>query len=412
MLLKIELENFFSIKDKICIDFTAANINTAASKVLADNVIDWNGTKILKTIGLFGPNASGKSNIIKAIRFCCSLILESHNHNAGVVFNFMPFKFDGCDKKPSRFLIDFVCENIEYEYSFSLTRTEILEEALYYYPNERRAKIFTRNEDASQKYSFADGVVNRPLDVVANVSRKNLYLSRASSMNRPLFQKLYLYFLQTFLLGLLNLNEKTTEELFTKCKPVVMEALSICDSDISDIKIMRERIVMPIQNPFAPNTSSVVEHEIARFVTTHKKSPSVSFDMQTEESSGTIQLFGILLRLLDVVQNGRSVMLDEFDASLHTRLADFVIDLVHASKNAQMLFTSHNTNIIDVKRLRRDQIVFVNKKEDGSTEIYSLYDYKDFRENMDAEKGYIQGRFDAVPFVDSSVGNLKKLMGQ
>lgn len=411
MLLKIELENFFSIKDKVCVDFVAANINTAVSKSLVDNVIDWNGIKVLKTIGLFGPNASGKSNIIKAIRFCCSLILESHNHNAGVVFNFMPFKFDGWNKKPSRFLIDFVCENIEYEYSFSLTRTEILEEALYYYPNDRRAKIFTRNETAEQKYSFAEGIVSRPLDVAANVSRKNLYLSRASSMNRALFQKLYLYFWNTFLLGFLNLNEKTTEELFNRCKPVVMEALSICDSDISDIKIIREKIAMPMQNPFAPNTSNVVEHEITRFVTTHKKSPRISFDMQTEESSGTIQLFGILLRLLDVVQNGKSIMLDEFDASLHTRLADFIIDLVHASKNAQMLFTSHNTNIIDVKRLRRDQIIFVNKKDDCSTEIYSLYDYKDFRENMDAEKGYIQGRFDAVPFVDSSVGNLKKLLG-
>ena len=412
MLLKIELENFFSIKDTICIDFTAANIKTATSKALADNVIDWNGTKILKTIGLFGPNASGKSNIIKAIRFCCSLIIESQNHNAGVVFNFMPFKFDGFDKKPSRFFIDFVCENIEYEYSFSLTRTEILEESLYYYPNGRRAKIFTRDENAKQKYSFAEGVVNRPLDVAANVSRKNLYLSRASSMNRTLFQKLYLYFFNTFLLGLLNLNEKATEDLFNKCKPVVMEALSICDSDISDIKIIREKIALPMQNPFAPNTSNVVEHEIARFVTTHKKSPEISFDMQTEESSGTIHLFGILLRLLDVVQNGKSIILDEFDASLHTRLADFIIDLVHASKNAQMLFTSHNTNIIDAKRLRRDQIVFVNKREDCSTEIYSLYDYKDFRENMDAEKGYIQGRFDAVPFVDSSVSNLKRLMGQ
>lgn len=411
MLLKIELENFFSIKDKVCVDFVAANINTAVSKSLVDNVIDWNGIKVLKTIGLFGPNASGKSNIIKAIRFCCSLILESHNHNAGVVFNFMPFKFDGWNKKPSRFLIDFVCENIEYEYSFSLTRTEILEEALYYYPNDRRAKIFTRNETAEQKYSFAEGIVSRPLDVATNVSRKNLYLSRASSMNRALFQKLYLYFWNTFLLGFLNLNEKTTEELFNRCRPVVMEALSICDSDISDIKIIREKIAMPMQNPFAPNTSNVVEHEITRFVTTHKKSPRISFDMQTEESSGTIQLFGILLRLLDVVQNGKSIMLDEFDASLHTRLADFIIDLVHASKNAQMLFTSHNTNIIDVKRLRRDQIIFVNKKDDCSTEIYSLYDYKDFRENMDAEKGYIQGRFDAVPFVDSSVGNLKKLLG-
>ena len=71
---------------------------------------------------------------------------------------------------------------------------------------------------------------------------------------------------------------------------------------------------------------------------------------------------------------------------------------------------SHNTNLIDMKRLRKDLVVFVNKLDDGSTEVYSLYDYKDFRDNMDAEKGYIQGRFDAVPFVDSTVMNLKQLL--
>ena len=71
---------------------------------------------------------------------------------------------------------------------------------------------------------------------------------------------------------------------------------------------------------------------------------------------------------------------------------------------------SHNTNLIDVKRLRKDQVVFVNKLDDRSTEVYPLYDYKDFRDNMDAEKGYIQGRFDAVPFVDSTVMNLKQLL--
>lgn len=411
MLLKIELENFFSIKDTVCLDFTAANINTATSKELSDNVIEWNDTKILKTIGLFGPNASGKSNIIKAIRFCCSLILESHNHNEGVVFNFVPFKFDGYDKQPSRFFIDFVCENTEYEYSFTLTRTEILSETLHYYPNGRRAKIFTRDENAKEKFSFSEGVINRPFDVAANTSRKNLYLSRASSMGRPLFQKLYTYFFKTFLLGLLNLNDKHAEELFVQYKSVVLEALSICDSDISDIELIHEKINVPVPMTFTPNMSNVFEKEVIRVLTTHKKSKKIKFDMATEESSGTVQLFNVLLRLLDVVQHGKSILLDEFDASLHTRLADFIIDLIHASKNAQLLFTSHNTNLIDVKRFRRDQIIFVNKKDDGSTEVYSLYDYKDFRENMDAEKGYIQGRFDAVPFVDSSVGNLKKLMG-
>ena len=109
MLLNIEISNFFSVKEKVCIDFRAANIHTQRAKELADNVIDWNGTKVLKSIGLFGPNASGKSSILKAITFCCRMILDSHLYNEGVIFNFEPFKFDGWQNKPSKFLIDFVC---------------------------------------------------------------------------------------------------------------------------------------------------------------------------------------------------------------------------------------------------------------------------------------------------------------
>ena len=90
-------------------------------------------------------------------------------------------------------------------------------------------------------------------------------------------------------------------------------------------------------------------------------------------------------------------------------MADFIINLVYASAKAQFLFTSHNTNLIDIKKFRRDQICFTNKKEDGSTDFYSLYDFKDFRENMDAEKGYLQGRFDAVPYTATSVETIKKL---
>jgi AAA15 family ATPase/GTPase len=118
----------------------------------------------------------------------------------------------------------------------------------------------------------------------------------------------------------------------------------------------------------------------------------------------------MLFLLLDVVKHGEALMLDEFDLSLHTKLAEFVIDLFHAGSHAQFLFTSHNTSLIDIKRFRRDQIVFVNKKDDGSTELYSLYDHKDFRENMDAEKGYLQGRFDAVPLIDNSLTALKRLL--
>ena len=407
MILKIEFENFFSIRDRIRIDFRAANINTALARELGHNVLNWNGVPVLKSVGLFGPNASGKSNILKAINFCCRMILDSHLNNEGVVFNFEPFKFDGYQDKPSKFLIDFVCDNVEYEYSYELTKNRILSESLYHYPVGRRAKIFVRDVDG--KYSFGSGVFNKPTDVVLNTSDKNLFLSRASSMNRELAQKLYRYFMNQFLLGLVNVNDMMVLDSFNAYKKMILKALEICDTDITDIEARKEQMPAPVVVPGQTELSYKLV-DVLRFKTFHRDQKDIMFDLDLEESSGTRKLFQILIRLLDVVKNRKSIMMDEFDMGLHTRLADFILDLIHASESSQLLFTSHNTNLIDVKRLRRDQIVFVNKSEQGATEVYSLYDFKDFRENMDAEKGYIQGRFDAVPYVDSSVSSIKQLL--
>lgn len=411
MILEVKLSNFFSIRDEVVIDFRAANIHTRLASELCDNVMEWNGIKVLKSVGLFGPNASGKSNIIKAIRFCCSLILNSTSSNVGTVFNFAPFKFDGYDKKPSSFYIDFVIDGIEYEYSFTLTKREILTEELYYYPKGRRAKVFVRNEKDNPVYSFGEGVISRPSDVITNTSMKNLFLTRASSMNRPIAQKVYSFFFNSVVPGIITGNAVMIESNFEKFKPLILEALSICDTDIADIKIVHDNEGRSKSS--LSNTDFDISEEVPdtiRFVTFHKENPSLPFDLMTEESDGTIKLFRILLSLLDVVKNGKSLILDEFDSSLHIRLADFIIDLVHASDSSQLLFTSHSTNLIDIHRFRKDQIVFVNKKEDASTEVYSLYDYKDFRDNMDAEKAYIQGRFDAVPYVESSVSTLKEFI--
>lgn len=407
MILKIEFGNFFSIRDKIRIDFRAANINTTFARQLRHNVMDWNGVPVLKTIGLFGPNASGKSNIVKAIHFCCRMILDSHLYNEGTVFNFEPFKFDGWQEKPSCFLIDFVCDNVEYEYSFELTKTKILSESLYHYPFGRRAKIFVRNADG--KYSFGTGVISKPADVALNTSDKNLFLSRASSMNRETAQTLYRYFMNQFLLGLVNVNDLVVLDGFNTYKNVILKALEVCDTDITDIEVRKEQMSAPVVVPGQADMAFKFV-DVLKFKTFHRDNKEVMFDLDLEESSGTRKLFQILIRLLDVVKNKKGIMMDEFDMGLHTRLADFILDLIHASERSQLLFSSHNTNLIDVKRLRRDQIVFVNKTEDGATEIYSLYDFKDFRENMDAEKGYMQGRFDAVPYVDSSVESIKQLL--
>lgn len=410
MLVKIELENFFSIRDRICIDFRAGNTKTALSKKLSDNVVEWKGLKLLKSVGLFGANASGKSNILKAINFCCHLVLESHLHNENSIFNYAPFKFEGYPEKPSCFLIDFICDDVEYEYSFSLLKSRIISESLFYYPNDRRARVFERD---GSEYKFAEGVLARPNDIAVNTSDKNLFLSRASSMNRELAQKLYRYFLSTFMLGLIPLQDMNVESYFDANKPLILAALQQCDSDICDIEKKIETVAMPIPVPGHPfgMPGRVENREFVRFVTYHKIAPNVPFDID-EESGGTKRLFSILLRMIDVVKNKKSVMLDEFDTSLHASISEFLLDLIHASSQSQLLFSSHNLSLINMSRFRKDQIVFVTKNETGATGVQSLYDYKDFRENMDAEKAYRQGRFDAIPIVTSTVESLKRMLAE
>lgn len=228
-------------------------------------------------------------------------------------------------------------------------------------------------------------------------------------MNRELAQRLYRYFMNQFLLGLVNVNDVVALNGFNTYKNVILKALEVCDTDITDIEARKEQISAPVAVSGQGEVSFKLV-DVLKFKTFHHHNKDVMFDLDLEESHGTRKLFQILIRLLDVVKNRKGIMMDEFDMGLHTRLADFILDLIHASDGSQLLFSSHNTNLIDVRRLRRDQIVFVNKSEDGSTEVYSLYDFKDFRENMDAEKGYIQGRFDAVPYVDSSVESIKQLL--
>ncbi len=419
MLLEIRLKNFFSFKDEVVLDLRAANIKTATSKALTHNYFTHNNEKVLKTIAIFGANASGKSNLIKAIRFCCRMIFESHLHNENTIYNFQPFKL-GKSKvsQPSEFFIRFVVNGIEYEYSFALTTTEIIKENLYYYPRGRIAKIFTRDETASKdkayKYSFSN-VIKKPMDVAINTSNKTLFISRASQMDRDLPKEIFGYFSSKFLLSYVGLDNNYIIGLFEENKDMILRTLQIADSDIVNIEITREKI--PVKSftttiGIDANKTSVEEdiREILRITTYHRNHPSIPFDFEREESDGTKKLLFVILRFLDVFKNNKVLLIDEIDTHMHTDLIEFIINLFHASKHSQLIFTTHNTNLIDLKKIRKDQIYFVNKKKDGASELYSLYDFKDFRETMDAEKGYLQGRFEAVPYIDDSITSLKELI--
>ena len=148
--------------------------------------------------------------------------------------------------------------------------------------------------------------------------------------------------------------------------------------------------------------SDIVEFSFkdGRLTTFHRMNPLLPFDFNTEESDGTKILFKIMLTVMDVVRNNKVMFLDEVETSLHTRLVEYIINLFHNSKSSQLVFTTHNTHLLDMSRFRKDQIFFVNKRDDGSSDLYSLFDYKDFREKMDVEKAYLQGRFDAVPYIN------------
>lgn len=418
MLLEMRFSNFYSVKDEICIDFKSANINTKTTKELSDNTFKANDESLLKILGFFGPNASGKTSILKAASFCKQLVIDSHMNNEGSTFTFVPFKFDGFSEKPSSFFIDFITDGIEYEYSFTLNRKRILKEELYYYPNKRRAKVFTRDESSGKTkaeiYSFSEGLFVKPLDVAESTGKQTLFISRASSMNREIAQTVYNYFRKELQIGLPLLSGKYALGLFNQHKNLILQALIMADSDITNIEAKIEKVTVPTQLPFGqfnPNVPLFQTVEVIKFYTSHKRDSSIPFELETEESNGTKQIFNLLLILLDVCKKGKTLLIDEFDASLHTELAEFILDLVNASKNAQFLFTSHNTNLINTKKLRRDQIMFTNKKEDGSTDVYSLFDFKDYRENMDAEKCYLQGRFDAVPYTSSSISSIKSMLG-
>jgi len=419
MILEIRISNFFSIKEEVVLDMRAANIKSKNARQLTDNIFSYNDIELLKTIVMYGANASGKSNIIRAIRFCSMMILNSANHNENAVFNYQKFKFENYHNKPSNFFIRFIVDGIEYEYTFSLMQNRILTESLHFYPKGRIKKVFIRNEEAGktkkEKYIFGTEI-KRPLDVAENTSDKTLYLSRASQMDRDIAKKLFMYFNNTFILGYLGYNVQQVENLFNTYKHHLLKALQIADSDIINITVRKIKMPGKKFNVSVKATGiedvsleDVIQEEL-QIKTFHKADPKKSFDLLSEESAGTKKLFVIMLSILDIIANNKILLVDEIGESLHPDIIEYIFNLFRASRKAQLVCTTHNTHFLDLTKFRKDQIYFVNKKDDGSTDLYSLYDYSDFRDTMDLEKAYLQGRFDAVPFINDSIENLKQLI--
>ena len=381
MVLEIRLSNMFSFRDEVTLDLQAAKIQTKKARELEGNLFSVDGEQMLKSVALFGANASGKSKVIKAIRACVNMVRSSHNYNVDTKFAISPFKFEDYSNKPSSFYIRFLLNGVEYEYSFSFMHDEIITETLFYYPNGRKSLVFSRDESRGTEkkdiYEFKT-VIKRPFDVADNTSKKTLYISRASQMDREIAQKIFLFFCNDIVLDYQVANIDSLDSLFKERKEQMLEVLRTADSDIIDFKIQNNAIT-----------------------TFHRTNPSVAFDFETEESEGTKTLFRMMVRMIGIIHEGKMLLVDEIDNSLHTQLVEFVIGMFNHSDHAQLIYTTHNTHLLNTDFQRRDQVCFVNKREDGSSDLYSLFDFKDFRDTLDMEKAYLQGRFDAIPYIST-----------
>ena len=194
MIISISVENFLSIKEKITLDLEATT-----SKKLINNTFYYNEKdRLLKNIIIYGANASGKTNLIKAIDFMKAMIIKSHTHNVGDTILITPFKLDKkYENKPTKFEIKFIHQNIKYDYSFSFTKEKIIDEILYYYPNNRKSLIFKRKN--TNKYEFKIDKSKQD-SLYREVTIENtLYLSRATQHGYDKTKPVYEFFLNNLI---------------------------------------------------------------------------------------------------------------------------------------------------------------------------------------------------------------------
>jgi AAA15 family ATPase/GTPase len=233
-------------------------------------------------------------------------------------------------------------------------------------------------------------------------------------MDREIPKDIFNFFHRDFILHHSNYGKSNLQSLIKGYKNQLLTALQFADSDIVDFKVnFKKEKSRSLKANLDTEEAYFVDDELEKveLKTYHRYSPNTPFDFN-EESLGTQKLFLMMLTIIDIVKNNKTLLVDEIEDSLHPKIVDYIIEIFNASSKAQLIFSTHNTNLLDLNKFRKDQIWFVNKKEDGGSDLYSLYDYSDFRDTMDLEKAYLQGRFDSVPIVDDSIENLLSIINE
>ena len=383
---------------------------------------------LLRSIVIYGPNAAGKSNMIRAMRFMHKFVLSSQTLQEGQNIDVVPFLLNSkSSTEPSKFEVTFIHDKVRYQYGFAVNSARVLNEWFLAYPEGRPQQWFERKYDSvkdSEDWSFGSKFSgpHQQRDIWKASTRKNaLFLSTAIQLNNEQLKPAFNWFLQKLAVilpsGVTNLRFSVEQCASEDGKNKIMEFMNSADITILGIEL--KKISFPpdelqfgslnIPQMGLLNMPQVIRNRQGREFTDvkflHKAIDTgevVSFDF-SDESDGTKKLFAFAGPLLDVLAKGRILFVDELDTSLHPLMVRFLISLIHNPEinknNAQLVFTTHDTSILDTDIFRRDQVWFVEKDtESASSHLYPLSDFSP-RKGEALERGYLKGRYGALPFI-------------
>jgi len=418
MLVEFSVTNFLSIREKVTLSLLKGQGNELEERnvlsVKAPNTPD-----LLSSAVLFGANSAGKSNLIKALLVMQNLVKHSATKGQiGEILEVMPFRFDDdSDRQPTEFELIFVSDNVRYQYGFSLNRERVLEEWLYAHPSGRPQRWIERIFDSETKeYVWgAMGKLTGKKQLWQASTRANaLFLSTAMQLNNQQLKPVFEWISdQLRIAGLggwgMEYSLKLCEKEGKK-RGDVLAFLAAADLNISDVDLQKTPFDLNDLPGTLPNEmrdeliKKLDGQSLVSVKTVHltANGARVLLDL-SDESDGTQKLFALAGPWLQTLEQGYTLVMDELQDNLHPLMVKFLVQLFHSPESnpnqAQLIFTTHDTSILDQEVFRRDQVWFCEKDQEQVTHLLPLTDFKPRKGVENIEKGYLSGRYGALPYL-------------
>lgn len=418
MLLEFSVSNFRSIAEKQVVSF----LPEKKLKDSPENILTAGKHEALNAIALYGANASGKSNVLKAISNFYEILYKSVHANSTSLLTYEPFLLkEGFENLPTFFEIRFVLNEKRYRYSFSYNREKIVNEFLYRKGEGREVMLFGRQDDTIEVSSGFQGS-NTLIDAAIEATRDNaLFLSTCDMLNVKEAKQLFDFFLTFIYTDGVNTTEIGVKTSllwyeFPKYRELIKNYLTSLDIGFQDLDVQMLLFYKNIDERYKASTKHYLYDSLG-----NKTTKTQELELKKHESQGTQKAFHLSGPILKTLLDGGVLIIDEIEAKMHPIMTLNTIKLfLNPETNpnkAQILFATHDTNLLTYTNLRRDQINFVEKNKWEASEIYALSDVKHMNEqaermDTDKEKRYFEGRYGAIPALGSFTQQIAEMYGK